>query len=253
MIENIGWAFLLTIFAGLSTTIGAFVTFFIKKPSARSNFCYLCLGMGFSAGVMIFISFVELVPESIENIGFLYAMIAFFAGMLVIYFIDTLIPHVYEEEKEADLNKKLMASGILIAVGIAIHNFPEGIAVFFSSLSSLKFGIPIAIAIALHNIPEGISVAMPIYYATKKKRKAFRYSFLAGVAEPIGALVSIIILYRFINDTVLNLIFAAVAGVMVFISFDELLPYAYKHHNKHTIIFGILAGMLVMAVSLYLL
>jgi len=253
MMENIGIAFLLTLIAGLSTTIGAFITFFINKKHLGTKFCYLCLAMGFSAGVMIFVSFVELLPESIKNIGFQYAMIAFFIGMIIIYLIDTLIPHVYAEEKEDKPNKKLMASGVLIAIGIAIHNFPEGIAVFFSSLSSFKFGLPIAIAIALHNIPEGISVAMPIYYATKKKRKAFWYSFLSGVSEPIAALLSIVILYRFINDFTLNIIFAAVAGIMVFISFDELLPYAYKHHNKHTIILGILSGMLIMAISLWIL
>jgi len=253
MLQNIGIPLLLTVLAGLSTTIGAFITFFIKKSMIGTKFCFLCLAMGFSAGVMIFVSFVELLPESITNLGFMVAMVAFFAGMLIIYFIDTLIPHMYEEEKGEDLNKKLLASGMLIMIGIAIHNFPEGIAVFFSSLSSIKFGLPIAIAIALHNIPEGISVAMPIYYATKKKRTAFLYSFLSGVAEPVGAILSIIILYRFINEFTLNIIFAAVAGIMVFISFDELLPYAYKHHNKHTIILGILSGMFMMALSLWLL
>ena len=168
--------------------------------------------------------------------------------------IDRLIPHCYEDEATCDhRNKKyqLKKCGTLIAIGIAIHNFPEGIAVFFSSLTNIKLGIAIALAIALHNIPEGIAVAMPIYYATKSKRTAFLYSFLSGIAEPVAAVISYFFLYNYINETVLNIILAGVAGIMVFISFDELLPQAYKHEDVHKIILGIILGMAVMALSMY--
>jgi len=206
--------------------------------------------MGFSAGVMLFVSFAELLPEAMQAIGQLAAFLAFFAGMAAIYAIDVFIPHSFEGEKCKD--SKLLRCGTLIAIGIAIHNFPEGIAVFFSSLSSLSLGIPIALAVALHNIPEGIAVSMPIFYATGKKRKAFLYSFLSGLAEPLGALIGFLFLYPFLNDFVLNLVLATVAGVMVFISFDELLPFTYNGQSKHAPILGIAIGMAVMALSLLL-
>ncbi len=241
-------ALLLTFIAGISTLIGGVVIFFIKEPKE----IYLNLAMGFSAGVMIFIAFTELLQESILGIGYGTAIIAFFAGMIVIYLIDLLIPHTYEGETVCKRNN-LKRCGTLIAIGIAIHNFPEGIAVFYSALADMKLGIALALAVALHNIPEGIAVATPIYYATKSKSKAFLYTLLAGLAEPLGAIVSYFFLYRFIDDYMLNIILGAVAGIMVFISFDELLPRAYKEENINTIIAGILAGMAIMALSLYLL
>lgn len=245
-------ALLLTVLAGLSTTIGSLIIFFVRKR--RDGF--LNMSLGFSAGVMIFVSFVELLNESIENLGFLYAILGFFLGIFIIYLIDVLIPHSYEEECACDPNLKkecdLKRCSIMVAVGIAIHNFPEGIAVFFSALVDIKLGIAVALAIALHNIPEGIAVAMPMYYATNSRLKAFFYSFISGVAEPVGAIVAYLFLYNFINITILNVIIAAVAGIMIYISFDELLPQAYKEENNHKIIFGIFAGMAVMALSLYL-
>jgi len=243
-------ALLLTIFAGLSTLIGGLIVFFIKKTKDS----YLSIAMGFSAGVMIFVSFVELLPQSINSIGYLPAIISFFVGLIVIYLIDVFIPHSYEAECVEDSDRKkinLKRCGVFLAIGIAIHNFPEGIAVFYSSLTDLKLGLAIALAITLHNIPEGMAVAMPIYYATGSKIKAFWYSFWAGMAEPIGALLTLLFLYRFINNTILNIILALVAGLMIFISFDELLPKAYDQKNTHPIILGIFLGMVVMALSLF--
>jgi ZIP family zinc transporter len=239
-------AILLTVIAGLSTVLGSFVILFIKDLKD----VYLNIAMGFSAGVMIFISFTELLNESIAGLGYGFAILCFFLGMGVIYLIDVLIPHSYEGEVAECKNKKLKRCGMMVAIGITIHNFPEGIAVMFSSIVNIKLGIAIAIAIALHNIPEGIAVAMPIFYATKSRAKAFWWSFLSGVAEPIGALIALFFLYQYINETVLSVILAAVAGIMVFISFDELLPQAYNHKDLHSIILGIFAGMAVMAVSL---
>ena len=237
---------MLAIIAGLSTTIGSAIAFIIKNPSKK----VLSFAMGFSAGVMLFVSFAELLPEAMMKVGELTAFAAFFAGMILIYLIDVFVPHSYEQE---GCDPKLMKCGKMVAVGIAIHNFPEGIAVLFASLSSLSLGIPIAIAIALHNIPEGIAVSMPVYYATKSKRKAFKYSFLSGLAEPVGAIIALIFLLPFINEFVLNIVLAAVAGVMVFISFDELLPISYRNNIGHVPILGTILGMAVMALSLLLL
>ncbi|MFH0876354.1 MAG: ZIP family metal transporter [archaeon] len=169
--------------------------------------------------------------------------------------IDIFIPHSYEAENACNPEKEkceLKRCGMLIAIGITIHNFPEGIAVFFSSLVNMHLGLTIAIAIALHNIPEGIAVAMPIYYATNSKKQAFLFSFISGIAEPIGAIFAYLILKEFLSSTLLYTLLAAVAGIMIFISFDELLPQAFKQKNNHLTIAGIFLGMAVVAVSLLL-
>ena len=242
--------FALTVFAGLSTSIGSFMSIFIRKLENR----YLCLSLGFSAGIMIYISFTELLTSAINDVGFVFANAAFFAGMITITIIDFSIPHEYIEEhvKGDKKDKKLMAAGIFTAIGIAIHNFPEGMTVFISALSDVSIGIPLAIAIAIHNIPEGIAVSMPIYYATKDHIKAFKYSFFSGIAEPIGALIAFVILMPFLSPAVLAYSLAFVAGIMVFISVDELIPLSHKHGEGRFTILGILAGMFIMALSLQL-
>jgi zinc transporter, ZIP family len=242
---------LLSVLAGLFTVIGSCLTFFIRDFK-RS---YLQFFLGLSGGVMLYVSFVELLPAAIHTIGPLKANIAFFGGILMVMLIDFLIPHEYiaEQIKKDTHDPKLMAAGIFTAIGIGIHNFPEGMAVFMSALVNIKLGIALAIAIALHNIPEGIAVAMPIFYATKSKRKAFWYSFLSGFAEPAGAVIAILILMPFLNAGVLSLSLAFVAGIMVFISFDELLPLSVQSEGQHISIAGVILGMAIMAASLIVL
>ena len=229
------------------------ITLFIKRPKKT----YLRFSLGLSTGVMIYVSLVELLARAIENVGFLKANIAFFCGIIFIMLIDYFIPHEYIEERVGLKveDKKLMAAGVFTALGIAIHNFPEGIAVFMSSLGDIKLGVVLAFAIALHNIPEGMAVAMPIFYATKSRKKAFWYSLLSGIAEPVGAVVAIVVLAPFLNPAILFFSLAFVAGIMVFISFDELLPLVYEGKGKggHLAIVGVIIGMAIMAVSLYLL
>ncbi len=241
----------LTILAGLSTGIGSFLSIFMRKFEKR----YLCLSLGFSAGVMTYVAFTELLRSAIEDIGFVSANIAFFAGMLMIMAVEFTIPHEYIEEHvkiRGKKNSRLMKAGIFTAIGIAIHNFPEGVAVFMSSFADLSVGIPLAIAIAIHNIPEGIAVSMPIYYATKDHIRAFKYSLLSGIAEPIGGLLVFLLLLPFLSPEVLAVSLAVVAGIMVFISVDELIPLSYEHgEGKYTII-GIMLGMAVMTLSIYL-
>jgi zinc transporter, ZIP family len=152
-----------------------------------------------------------------------------------------------------DKNRKLMRMGLFTALAIAIHNFPEGLATFIAALTDLSLGIPIAIAIAIHNIPEGIAVSVPIYYATGSRRRAFKYSFLSGLAEPVGALIGWLILMPYLNETVFGIVFAGVAGIMVFISIDELLPAAREYGEHHLSVYGLIAGMAVMGISLVLL
>ena len=218
---------------------------------------------------MVYVSMIEIFPEAQESIasvlgermGSIITVIAFFAGMFVIAIIDKLIPSeenphelklVEDLENKSDNNAKLLRTGLFTALAIALHNFPEGLATFVSALDDPALALPIVFAIAIHNIPEGISVSIPIYHATGSKKKAFLYSFISGLAEPIGALVGWLILMPFMNDTVFGIIFASVAGIMVFISFDELLPAAREYGEHHLSIYGLISGMMLMAVSLLL-
>jgi ZIP family zinc transporter len=241
---------LLAFLAGLFTLLGSFVSFFVRDLKKS----YLQFSLGLSAGVMIYISFVEILTSAIKNVGFLKANMAFFGGIILIMLLDFFIPHEYIEEHigKTGCDKKIMKAGIFVAIGLAIHNFPEGLAVFMSSMVNIKLGISLAVAIALHNIPEGVAVAMPIFYATKSRRMAFWYSFLSGVAEPIGAIVGVLVLMPFLKPAVLSYCLAAVAGIMIFISFDELLPLSCESKGSHISIIGIMAGMLIIALSLHL-
>lgn len=266
-LSNIIFAFLLTLFAGLSTGIGSALTLLTKKTSPR----FLSISLGFSAGVMIYVSFTDILVKANESltaalgsiIGAWAAAGAFFFGILFIAVIDKVIPetenpheiHTVEEMdgKSEEHKSKLMRMGLFTALALAIHNFPEGLATFMAALSDPVTGISIAIAIAIHNIPEGIAVAVPVFYATGSRKKAFTLSFLSGLAEPLGAMAGFLILYRFLNDTVFGLVFAIVAGIMVYISLDELLPAAKEYGEHHLAIYGLIAGMVVMALSILLL
>ncbi len=263
--QNVLFALALTLFAGLSTTIGSAIAFF----TSRTNTKMLSLALGFSAGVMIYVSFVEILGKSqvamVQSLGEKWGMwgtaLAFFGGILLIALIDLLVPNyenpheIYdvedlESKRQAAQFKKLQRVGVLTALALAIHNFPEGFATFMGALVDPSVGIAIAIAIAIHNIPEGISVSIPIYYATGSKKKAFAMSFLSGLAEPVGAVIGYLILRNYINDLTFGIVFGVVAGIMVFISLDELLPSAQKYGQHHLSIYGLIAGMGVMALSL---
>lgn len=262
MTENLLTAFTLTTLAGLSTGIGSLIAFVTKSDNKK----FLSISLGFSAGVMIYVSFVEIFPEALEllthelgeRLGTWATTIAFFAGVFLIAIIDRLIPDEENphEIKSLDADKpapaRLMKMGLMTALAIGLHNFPEGLATFVAALKDPHLAIPIVVAIAIHNIPEGIAVSVPIYQATGSKKKAFTYSFLSGLAEPIGALIGWLILLPFMNDRIYGLIFASVAGIMVFISIDELLPAAHEYGEHHLSIYGLIAGMMMMALSLLL-
>jgi len=264
---NVLFALGLTLFAGLATGVGSLMSFMSKKFNPK----FLAAALGFSAGVMIFVSLVEIFAEAKETLegalgdrlGYWITIAAFFAGIAVIAIIDKLIPE-YQNPHEMHGNPcgdcpkdpndpKLMRMGLFSALAIAIHNFPEGLATFMAALVDPALGVSIAIAIAIHNIPEGVAVSAPIYYATKSKKKAFWWSFLSGLAEPAGALIGYFLLRRWFNDITFGIVFASVAGIMVYISLDELLPTAEEYGEHHVAIGGLIAGMLVMAISLVLL
>ena len=260
-------AFGLTVFAGLATGIGGALAFFTKKTNTK----FLAISLGFSAGVMIYVSMVEIfqkaknaLTSALGNFNGYWAVLGgFFGGILLIAIIDKLIPkaenpHELKKIEDMDVskpqinNKRLLRMGLFTALAVTIHNFPEGIATFMTAINSLEVAIPITVAIAIHNIPEGIAVAVPIYHATGSRKKAFWLSFSSGLAEPVGAIIAYLFLIRFWNPVLDALILAIIAGVMIYISLDELLPSAEKYGKHHLSIIGLVTGMVIMAVSLYL-
>lgn len=265
--NNVILAFCLTLFAGLATSIGGALSFFTNRTNTR----FLAISLGFSAGVMIYVSMIEIFAKARDALvtglgdeaGAWATAGAFFGGMFFIAFIDRMIPsrenphemHRVEEISQHPTDghqRRLLRMGIFMALAIAIHNFPEGLATFVSTLQNPSLGVAIAIAIAIHNIPEGIAVAVPVYFATGSRGKAFLLSALSGALEPVGAMVGYFLLRSYLSDTVFGILFAGVAGIMVFISFDELLPSARQYGEHHLSIYGMVAGMMLMAVSLLL-
>jgi ZIP family zinc transporter len=267
----VGYAFALTLLAGLATGVGSAMAFFTKRTSTKA----LSVSLGFSAGVMIYVSFVEILNKSVVALTAEYGNVqgrwlavgSFFAGIALIAIIDKLVP-TYENphenmsvelmddvERSQEYRKRnqLMRVGVMTALAIGIHNFPEGLATFISALHDPSLGLAIAIAIAIHNIPEGIAVSVPVYYATNDRKRAFFWSFLSGLAEPVGAVIGYLILLPFMSPLVMGVLFGLVAGIMVFISIDELLPAARDYGEHHLSVYGLVAGMAVMATSLLLL
>lgn len=259
--ESVWTALLLTMLAGMATGIGSLIAFLAKKTNTK----FLSASLGLSAGVMIYVSFMELMPESAREFGRIYShtigqalmLGAFLLGILLIALIDRLVPEdenpheVHTMEKNGQ--KHLKRTGILMALAIGIHNFPEGLATFTSALSSMEIALPIVFAIAIHNIPEGIAVSVPIYHATGSRRKAFWYSFLSGLSEPVGALFGFLFLLPFWSVELNAFLLAFVSGIMVYISFDELLPGTEKYGHHHLGVGGVILGMLIMGVSLIIL
>jgi len=262
-------ALLLTLVAGLSTGIGGLLSLFQKRSSSH----FLCASLGFSAGVMVYLSFMEILPEAFHYMGSFfpegqaqfYGVLAFFAGVLLIGLIDKFVPSrdnpheipdvvsLVNNSSTACADPHLMRTGILSALAIAIHNLPEGLATFTSYMADPQIGVSIAIAIAIHNIPEGIAVAVPIYFATGSRAKSLLIALLSGLSEMLGAFLGLLLFSVSNTDLMLGLVLASTAGIMVYISFDELLPTAERYGEHHLAIYGVIGGMAVMAGSLLLL
>ena len=260
-------AFLLTVLAGLSMLIGSGITVLTKLTNQK----FLSVSLGFSAGVMIYLSMMEILPEAREYLdnasgelrGGIFTLAAFFGGILLMWFLEAVIaPHGHDHGcgfhgsshgQSIHDPSKLMRIGQLTAIALAIHNFPEGLTTFVSALQGMKIAIPVVVAIIIHNIPAGISISSPIYHATGSRMKAIKYSFLSGLAEPAWALAGWLIMVPFINDWVFGILYAGIAGVMIFMSFDELLPSAREYGNHKLSIYGLFLGMVIMAISLLML
>lgn len=248
------FALCLSFLAGISTVLGAIIAFISKKKSDKA----ITFALGFSAGVMICVSFTDLFPYAEEALinyygkfyGVLLTLFYMVTGMIFAMLIDKFIPH---ESHFIDVNNKkhsrLFRVGLVSMIAITLHNFPEGIATFISSYQNVKLGVSITIAIAMHNIPEGIAVAMPIYYATGSKIKAFKYTLYSGLSEPLGAILAFFVLKPFINEFLLGLIFAFVMGIMLYISFEELIPSSREYGYNNLSLYSIFLGICIMPLT----
>jgi len=255
-------ALAVTTAAGLATGFGSLLVLFAKAPNAR----LLAFGLAFAGGAMVYVSLGEILNKSILSFaeaygaqaGFTWGTLSFLAGVLLIVAIDRLVPNPHERlevddpyfrQHNRDYVKRV---GLLTAVAITAHNFPEGLATFFATLDDPTVGMPLAFAIAIHNIPEGIAIAVPVYYATHNKGYAFGASLLSGLAEPLGAIIGFMLLSRYLNDAVFGVVFGLIAGIMVFLAIDELLPAAKRYAQGHETVYGLVSGMGVLALSLVL-
>lgn len=266
--NNIAFAFMLTLIAGLATGIGSLAAFFPKSGSSK----FLSLSLGFSAGVMIYVAMIEIFMKAQEALtieygeknGSLVTIAAFFTGMLLTGIIESIVHGEHDSHETAPAmpiknetsiktdRVKLIRMGLFTALAISAHNFLEGLATFVTALREPSLAVPIALAVAIHNIPVGIAVSVPIFQATGDRKKAFFISFASGLFEPVGALIGYLILVPFISDAVYGFLFAAVAGIMVYISVDELLPSAMSYGERHLSVYGFAAGMALIGLSLWM-
>ena len=268
MDTNVIMSFILTLFVGLTMGLGSLFSFLIKDGNKK----FLSLALSFSAGIMIYISFMEILPEGIHLIeeaypgtkGHVIVLASFFGGMLMTALLekgvhamgghhhpeldkDGLEKEVSKEEEDRNHLEKL---GIMTAASIAIHNLPEGLAIFTAGLRDITIAIPLGIAVILHNIPLSIAISVPIYFSTKSKKKAFLYSSIVGLFQPLGAIVGYMLFSSFFNDTLFGILFGVISGIMIFVSFDELIPTSRQYKDHHYSVYGTILGMFVMAVSL---
>lgn len=254
MTTSVAVALFLSFLAGAATSVGGLLAFVVKKD----NFAALALGLGFSAGVMLYVSFMEMMPEAKTSLAGLYgenpaawlSVGIFFFGVVLAWLIDRFMPSHHVHSDALEKKNKLKHLGLFTALALAVHNFPEGLATFMASMENVTLGVSIAVAVAVHNVPEGIAVALPVYHATGSKSKAFWYSTFSGLAEPLGAMLGYVIFRSILSEAAFGVMFAFVAGIMVYISLDELLPTAHEYGDGHGVIWGVIGGMMVMALSL---
>lgn len=259
---NVLVALAVTTAAGLATGVGGLLVFTQKQPGARM----LAFGLAFAGGAMVYVSLSEILNKSVasfsqgygDRLGFTLGTVAFLCGIGLIMLVDRLVPNPHERlesddpffrEHNAAYIKRV---GLLTALAITVHNFPEGLATFFATLENPGVGMPLAFAIAIHNVPEGIAIAVPVYFATHNKAYAFGACLLSGLAEPLGAIIGYTLLRPWMSDAVFGSVFGIIAGVMVFLALDELLPAAKRYARGHETVYGLVSGMAVLAISLVL-
>ncbi len=250
------YAITVTVLAGLSTGIGGIFALLMKRPTEK----IMAFSLGFAAGVMITVSLADMLPHSVhEYTGIMQPPFAVLSacslcaiGMFIAMLLSSLVPEIQPSKTLSAQNAKVLKSAVVTTLAIMVHNLPEGVLTLFTSVEDPQFGASLALAVALHNIPEGIAIAVPIYYATGSKAKGFFYALVSGIAEPIGALLAFGLLSKLLSMMFINGIIAGIAGIMLFVSFDELLPQAFYQNRKSSAILGVCIGIMVMLVGIYL-
>ena len=237
------YAFLLSTIAGISTIIG-FLFIFIKRD--REDI--ISKSLGFASGVMITISIIDLIPNSLNLIITKYSFIHSLFVVLIGFLIGIISSSIVDQKIENNSKKqsKLYKLGIITMLVIMMHNIPEGIATFITSTNNLKLGITLTVAIALHNIPEGISISIPIYYSTSNKLKAFLYTLISGISEPLGAIIAYLFLSRVVGDVTLGIIYGVIAGMMINIGINELYKESINYNKKNTFIYFIIGSIIMI-------
>ncbi len=247
-------ALLLSLIAGLSTLLGTLVVFVVRRRSEK----LLCVSLGFAAGVMLSVSFIDLFPNARDlldqalgvRLGTVCSVAALAGGVLLAIALDHFVPHESFDAATGEApHQNLFRVGFVSTLAIGLHNFPEGVATFMAGYEDAALGLSIAIAIAMHNIPEGITVAMPIWYATGSRRRAFQYTLLSGLAEPVGALLAFLVLRPFISPLVLGVLFGLVAGIMAYITVEELIPSSRQYGYDRVALWATLTGICVMPLT----
>lgn len=247
-------ALILSFGAGLSTLLGAFIIFFTNKKNEK----LITISLGFAAGIMISVSFTDLLPNANDLLiqfagqrtGTVLSVAFLITGLLLAASLDKFVPHQeYDKTHGEKPHHDLFRVGFVSMLAIGLHNFPEGIATFMAGYENMSLGVSIAIAIALHNIPEGIAVAMPVYFATGDKGKAFKYTLISGLAEPLGALLAFLLLRPLINDVILGGIFAVISGIMLYISIEELIPSSRQYGFDNYALLATFTGICIMPLS----
>ncbi|MBR4126698.1 MAG: zinc transporter ZupT [Alphaproteobacteria bacterium] len=247
-------AFVLSTAAGAATVLGCFPVFFSSGKNER----VLAVALGLAAGVMLSVSFLELYPEA-ERLfktelsgkqAVLVSVLCLLAGVFSAAVVDRFVPHEdFNPETGEAAHKNLYRTGMLSVIVIGLHNFPEGIATFMAGYENLSLGASIALAVAIHNIPEGLCIAVPIYYVTHDKKKAVLYTALSGMAEPVGAMAAFWILHPFLNDALLGGVFALVAGIMVYVTVEELIPSSRQYKHDREALWATFAGICLMPLT----
>ena len=246
IIINVLYAILISTIAGMSTLLGGIIIYLNIKPNNINKFITLCLM--FSLTIMIGISITDLIPNS-----FFYVMLSYSSpvNILIIlssFFIGVILVYIVNKGMD-NSNNALYKLGILSMLALILHNFPEGIATFISSIKDVNLGIKLSIAIMLHNIPEGISIAVPIYYSTQSKKKALLYTFLSGLAEPLGAVLAYLFLKNYVTDLMLSIVLLLVAGIMITLSIHEMFPKAKSYNENNYLYVGLFLGIILIVIN----
>lgn len=260
--NDLVFASVITLASGLTMGLGGMSVFLMGKENPK----VIAFSIGLSAGAMLMIAFMGIMPSVGDSFVDLFGddkrasmqpLLMFVLGLFLMIGIDRMLPSSVHNHPNAapelpdvdgeTKNGKMLRTGIAIAIAIGVHNIPEGIATFTTLLTDRSLGLMVTIAVVIHNIPIGIAIAMPIFLATGSRRRAFFAALLSGLVSPAAAFLAYIFMMPFLSAVVMSSLLAVVAGVMVYISIDELIPASRRIGHHHLSTYGVVVGMALLA------